>query len=55
MLLHAREGHVEFVGELGDRRIPAAELLQDTAPRGVRERGEGDIEAGGRKLNHMVQ
>src|SRR5262249_12457225 len=27
VLLHAREGHVEFVGEVGNRRVGTAELL----------------------------
>src|SRR5687768_35577 len=55
VLLHAREGHVELRGEVRDRRVGASELLQDAAPGGVRERGERDIEAGTRILNHQVQ
>src|SRR6187549_4019491 len=45
MLLHARERHLELPGKVGDRRICASELLQNTASRGVRERGERGIEA----------
>src|SRR3954453_7588845 len=55
VLLHAREGHVELVCKLRDRSIPIPELLQNAASRGVRERGEENIEAGCRKLNHVVQ
>src|SRR5688572_25264919 len=31
VLLHAREGHVEFVGELRDRSVGTPELLQNAA------------------------
>src|SRR5579859_4012058 len=55
MLLHAREGHVECLGKVRDRTVRASELLQNAAPGGVRERGEGGIEAGRHTLNHMVQ
>src|SRR5579862_3198655 len=55
MLLHAREGHVEFLGKLRDRRVRTPELLQDAAPCGVRERGEGGIEAVLAIMNHLVQ
>src|SRR4051794_21024091 len=55
VLLHPREGHVELVGEIGDRSVRTPELLQNPAPRGVRERGERGIEAGLRILNHTVQ
>src|SRR5215510_778413 len=55
VLLHAREGHVEFLGEVRDRNLCTSELLQNTASSGVRERGEGGIEAGFRILNHTVQ
>src|SRR5262249_44178898 len=40
VFLHARKGHVEFLGEVRDRSVCASELLQNAAPRGVRERGE---------------
>src|SRR4051812_7549108 len=46
VLLHARERHVEFFGELRDRSVCSSELFQNAAPRGVRERGERSIEAG---------
>src|SRR3954471_8270814 len=55
MLLHAREGHVEFLGKVCDRRVCTPELLQNAASGGVRERGERGIEAGPGILNHMVQ
>ena len=44
VLLHAREGHVEPVGEVRDRSVCAAELLENTAPGGVRERRERGVE-----------
>src|SRR4029078_12521986 len=37
MLLHAREGHVELVGKVGDRSVVAPELLQNAASGGIRE------------------
>src|SRR5580658_4391125 len=55
MLLHAREGHVELLGEVRDRRVCMPELFQNAASGGVRERGERGIEAGRETLNHMVQ
>src|SRR5277367_954034 len=55
MLLHAREGHVEFVGKLRNRSVCSPEMLQNAAPGGVRERGERGIEAGLGILNHVVQ
>src|SRR5690349_6434714 len=55
MLLHAREGHMELSGEVRDRSVGAAELLQHAAPGRVRQRGERSVEAGFVILNHMVQ
>src|SRR5262245_33646647 len=55
VLLHAREGHVEPLGEVRDRGLCTPELLQNAASGCVRERGERGIEAGFRILNHMVQ
>src|SRR4029434_10852118 len=55
MLLHAREGHVEFLGQVGDRSVCTPELLQNAASGGIRERGERRIEAGPGILNHVVQ
>src|SRR6476646_9719225 len=52
VLLHAREGHVELVGKVSDRSVCTPELLENTAPGGVRERGKRGIEAGSRILNH---
>src|ERR671913_2384886 len=48
VLLHAREGHVELLGKVRDRRVCASELLQNTASGGVRERGERGVKAGAR-------
>src|SRR5262249_52012200 len=55
VLFHAREGHVELLGKLGDRSVCTSELLQNAAPGRVRERGERGIEVGTRILNHVVQ
>src|SRR4029450_7427118 len=55
MLLHAREGHVELLGKVRDRRVCTPELLQNAASGGVRERGERGVEAGPDILNHLVQ
>ena len=44
MLLHPRERHGERLGELGDRRPPATQPLEDSAPSGVGDGGEGAIE-----------
>src|SRR5262245_36048578 len=46
VLLHAREGHVERLGKVRDRRVCTPEPLQNAASGGVRERGERGIEAG---------
>src|SRR5690606_32409977 len=51
----ARQGHVELFGEFRDRSIGPAELLEHAPSGGVRERGEGGIEAGLHILNHSVQ
>src|SRR4029450_7573480 len=55
VLLHAREGHMELLGKVGDRSVGTSELLQNAASSGIRERGERGIEASPRILNHMVQ
>src|SRR5262245_60274926 len=55
VLLHAGEGHVEPLGKVRDRSVGTAELLQNAASGGVRERGERGVEAGPRILNHQVQ
>src|SRR6185503_9248854 len=55
VLLHAREGHVELLGQVRDRRFRATQLLEDAATGDVRQRGERGIEVGIRILNHMVQ
>src|ERR687897_1512404 len=55
VLLHAREGHVELLGKIRDRRVRASELLENAASGGVREGGERGVEAGPRILTHVVQ
>src|SRR5262245_50339146 len=55
VLLHPRQGHVELLGEVRDRSVGTPQLLQNPASRGVRERGEGGVEAGTAILNHVVQ
>src|SRR3954469_24841857 len=40
VLLHAREGHMELFGKVGNRSICTPELLKNAAASGVRERGE---------------
>src|SRR5215831_7821878 len=51
VLLHAREGHVEPLGEVRDRCVGTSEQLENAASGGVRERGERGIEAGSHILN----
>src|SRR6185312_2605720 len=53
VLLHAREGHAEPLGKVGDRGIRIPELLQHAAPGDIGERGERCVEAG-LIVNHMV-
>ena len=55
MLLYAREGHTEFLGEVRDRSVCTPELLQNATSSGVRESGERGIEAGLHIVNHVVQ
>src|SRR5215469_9166633 len=55
VLLHARERHMELSGEVRDRSVGAAELLQHAAPGRVRQRGERSVKACFVILNHMVQ
>src|SRR4029453_12224610 len=54
VLLHAREGHAELLGQVRDGGVSAPELLQNATSGGVRERGEGGIEVGTCILNHVV-
>src|SRR5690348_8660266 len=54
VLLHAREGHLESLGKIGDRGIRIPELIQHATPRDIGERGERRVEAG-LILNHLVQ
>jgi len=44
VLPHAREGHVEGLGQIRDRRVGATQPLKDAAPGGVRECCEGGVE-----------
>src|SRR5438045_3864574 len=55
VLLHARERHMEFLGEVRDRSVGSSELRQNTTSRGIRERCERSIKSDSRILNHMVQ
>ena len=55
VLLHARQGHVELLGEVRNRSVCSPELLQNAASGGVGECGERGIEAGLVILNHTVQ
>src|SRR5262245_16805096 len=55
VLLHARQGHVERLGEVRNRSVCSPELLQNAASGGVGECGERGIEAGPVILNHIVQ
>src|SRR5271154_6453928 len=45
VLLHTRQGHVELLGEVRDRSLFAAELLQNAASGRVRDGGERGVEA----------
>ena len=46
---------MEPLGKRRDRSVRTPELFQNTAPGGVRECSERDIEVGLDQLNHMVQ
>src|SRR5262249_17838100 len=54
VLLHARQRHLEALGQLCDRGVLAPELLDHAAPGRVGQRGEGDVKTGW-ILNHKVQ
>ena len=43
MLLHAREGHLEFLSQLADGGIGAAEAFEDAPSGGVGEGAEGSV------------
>jgi uncharacterized glyoxalase superfamily protein PhnB len=53
VLLDAREGHIELLGELGDGGRLGAQLLQNAPPRAVGKSREACVEIN--ILNHMVQ
>src|SRR3954471_23193671 len=55
VLPHARQGHVECLGQIRDRRVATPEPLQDATPGGIRQRREGGIESTIGILNHLVQ
>src|SRR6476469_6078155 len=55
VLPHPREGHVERLGQIRDRRVGTDELLQNAASGGIRERSEGNIEEPADIRNHTVQ
>src|SRR6185436_18650726 len=55
VLFHARERHLERLGQVRDRSVGSSEPLQNATPRGVRERSERSIKSGRHILNHMVQ
>src|SRR5687768_5502690 len=55
VLFHAREGHFELVGEVGDGGVAACELVEDATAGGVGKGGEGGVEVCRRMLNHVVQ
>src|SRR5689334_11487063 len=44
VLLHARQRHVELLGQVRDRSVRTSELLQNAASGGVRERSERGIQ-----------
>src|SRR6187551_1989450 len=55
VLPHAREGHLEGLGQIRDRSVATPESLQHAASGGIRDRCEGGIESLARILNHTVQ
>jgi hypothetical protein len=55
VLLHAGQGHVEAVGEVGDGRVAAREPFQHATAGGIGQRGEGGAEMRDIMLNHLVQ
>src|SRR6185312_4856630 len=55
VLLHARQGHIEARGELGDGRVGAAELLEHAATRGIGQGSKGRVDVLSMILNHVVQ
>ncbi len=46
---------MKLLGKVRDRSVRASELFQNTAPGGIRKRGERSIENGFPILNHLVQ
>ena len=46
---------MEFLGKVADRGVGVPQLLENTTPGSVSERGEGRIRAVMKLLNHVVQ
>ncbi len=55
VLGHAGQRHLECFRQIGDRRVGAAELIDDPAAGWVGQGREGAIEGGVWTLNHVVQ
>src|SRR3954470_14724389 len=55
VLHHARQGHLEPLGEVRDRSIRASKLLENATPRGIRERGERGVERRTGMIYHSVK
>ena len=55
VLLHAGQGHLERVGELGDRGVFPREPFKNATPCRIGQSGKGRVDVLCMKLNHMVQ
>src|SRR4051812_17383520 len=55
VLFHTRQGHVELLGKVRDRRVCTPQPLQNAASGGVGERRKRRVEARLGMLNHLVQ
>ena len=55
MLVDAGEGHAKRARKVRDRRVARGQPGEDRAARGIGERGEGAVECGIAKLNHVVK
>src|SRR5262249_25137695 len=55
VLLHARQGHVEPAGKVGDRRVAARKLFEHATAGGVGQGRKRAVEVGVLIMNHMVQ
>src|SRR3954452_2431550 len=54
VLAHAREGHLECLGQIRDRRVAASQLLQHATAARAPQRVERGIESTRGILNHLV-